>query len=111
MDKWLVSVEKCGKVVALYFSKRLKEFAAIRAMHKGCKIIATNLNVKSSVEDDEDKNKESEKCLTKKVKCIETGEIFSSVTECANTIKVPRWNVYKAIQRGSVLCKRHYDYL
>ena len=111
MDKWLVSAEKCGKVVALYFSKRLKEFATIRAMHKDCDVVAMNLDVKSSIEEEKEEKKENQKCVTRQVRCIETGEIFVSVTDCANAIKVQRWTVYKAIQHGFILCKRHYEYV
>ena len=43
MNNWLVSVEKNGRIVELYYSTNLKDINAIRAIHKGCKVDAVYL--------------------------------------------------------------------
>lgn len=111
MNDWLVSVEQNGKVVELYYSKNLNDFGAIRAIHGGCNVAAMRMNNMQQEDKSVEKQIEQTKSTTRRVRCLETGEIFSSVTDCADTIKVSRWNVYKAIHRGTVLCKKHYDYV
>ena len=111
MNNWLVSVEKNGKVVELYYSKNLNDFGAIRAIHPGCNVVASRMNNMQQEDKGVKEQIEPTKSTTRRVRCLDTGEIFNSVTDCAESLNVSRWNVYKAIHRGTVLCKKHYDYV
>ena len=113
MDDWLVSIEKNGKVVELYFSKGLIDLDTIRALHKGCDVNAVRIMTR-------DKSVCEEKCQNKKdknrkwqirsVTCIETGQTWNSAADCSKSIGVPRSNVYKAIQRGITAGGFHFKY-
>lgn len=107
MDDWLVSVCKDDKVVGLYLSRGLREIETIKALHRGCDI--EGFLVCRSTEKVKPSLKSEDGC--RKVICIETGEIFNSVNSCAESIGVPRWNVYRNIQRCYAVDGKHYRYL
>lgn len=109
MDDWLVSVVKDKKVIDLYFSDGLRDIATIRALHKDCEI-ETMLLRKNSQPDNNDDDNKFVRWQSRPVRCIETGEVFSSAAACAMALGVGRCNVYKAIQRGLAVRGNHYEY-
>lgn len=109
MDDWLVSVEKDGKIVELYFSENLHDIDTIRAIHKGCYIEGVQIAESSSIK--EEKKNDDTKPLLKRVRCVETGRVYNSVMDCCKALAIPRWNIYKAIHRGIAAGGLHFDYI
>ena len=109
MDDWLVSVEKDNKIVELYFSENLHDIDTIRAIHKGCRIKSVQIAESSNTKDE--KKHDDVKSLSKRVRCAETGVIYLSTSDCSNALGIPRWNIYKAIQRGIAAGGLHFEYI
>ena len=112
MDDWLVSVVSDGKVVDLYFSDELEDIATIRALHKDCELEAMRLTEPAPVcvEQPAEPVKRV-RIQSRRVRCVETGQTYISATACAEAIGLPRWNIYKAIQRGITAAGKHYEYI
>ena len=108
MDDWLVSVEKDNKIIELYYSEELHDIDTIRAIHRGCKVEAVQIAVGVRVKN---KKKCDTKLPTKRVRCIETGDEYLSSLDCADTLGIPRWNIYKSIQRGIATRGLHFEYI
>lgn len=50
--------------------------------------------------------------IIKKVKCVETGEIFNSVTEAAKSVKSETSNISKCCRNSKYICKGyHWEYV
>lgn len=116
MDDWLVSVEKDGKIVELYYSENLHDIDTIRAIHKGCRIESMQVaeNVSTKIENAKtkiDKKKYDMRNMSKRVRCVETGNVYDSVLDCSNALGIPRCSVYKAIYRGIAASGLHFDYI
>ena len=111
MDEWLVSVVKEGKVVDLYYSEGLRDIGTIRAIHKDCEIETMLLRTQSKpIKVAEEDDTKFIRWQSRPVRCVETGELYLSVAECAFALGVGRNNVYKAIQRGHGINGKHYEY-
>lgn len=112
MDDWLVSVCKDNKIVEIYFSKDLREMDAISAIHRGCVFQAVKLSTNDECKKEEDiPSVEKGKNLSKRVRCIETGDVYLSSLDCAEALGIPRWNIYKSIQRGIATRGLHFEYI
>ena len=109
MDDWLVSVEKDNKIVELYYSEELHDIDTIRAIHRGCNVEAVQIAVSTSARNK--KSKCDTKLLSKRVRCIETGDIYPSSLDCADALGISRWNIYKSIQRGIATRGLHFKYI
>ena len=107
-----MSIARGGKVVELYFSDGLRDIRAIHAMHQDCEVEAMMVGKYRDPEAIEPVYVRADDCrrTAKRVRCKETGEVFSSVSSCSSEIGVSRWVVYKAIQRGLSVDGRHYNY-
>lgn len=112
MDDWLVSVCKNGKVIELYYSYELKDIDTIRALHPGC-LVETMCVYKSEKQNVQDVGVviPKQRYVTKRVKCVETGEEYKSVSSCSSEIGESRWTVYKAVQVGYEINGKHYKYI
>ena len=109
MDKWLVSVSKNGKVIHLYMSDGLRDLRAIRAIHNG--LVVETVHVSGFVPDEEESMDGVHVQKSCKVRCIETGIVYRSVSFCSKATGIPKWNIYKAIQRGIAAGCLHFEYV
>ena len=115
MDDWLVSVVKDGKVTELYYSEELNDLATIRAMHRGCVVETLRLTEFAEPEfsdyvstEQRRKGRKGSGRWAHKVQCVETGEMWPSVVECAKSTGLPSWAVYKSIHQGYCAYGRHF---
>lgn len=112
MDDWLVSVVKGEKVVELYLSNELRDASVIRALHPGCELEAMRIGhgLLSNPIPDEGGGEEI-RLETKRVRCVETREVYPSALVCGEKLGIPRWNIYKSIQRGITAGGLHFEYV
>ena len=104
MDDWIVGIVKNGKVKELYLSDGLKDIDAIRALHRDCEVETMK------VFPDAPSPVKTEKRITRRVLCQETNVVYESVYECSDTLGFSRWNIYKAIHRGTATGGFHFSF-
>ena len=112
MDDWLVSVVEDGKVKELYLSDDLCDIRTIKALHKGNDV--ERMRIVSTWEIERPPKYEygsNDGWHIRRVMCADTGEVFASVSDCAEHFGVSRWNVYKAIRRGITAGGHRFVYL
>jgi hypothetical protein len=114
MDDWLVSVVKDGKVRELYFSHDLREMVAIRALHPGSSFETCRIGVRQPQQAEFVPSKKlrggrpGNKAWAKRIVCIETGETWPTVIECAKATGLPTWSLYKSVHNGNDVRGFHF---
>lgn len=126
---YLVSVFVDGRNVNSYYSENLDDLVTIKALHKNCEITIFDLEnfVMLSNEQVETEIKKSgkrwKKSLKKQetvkkrvvrktprqkvkkywerpVRCVETGQVFSSIRECSEHLGISHKSIWNAINSG-----------
>lgn len=112
---YLVSFTKKGKVVDLYFLQTVDEvevFTAI-AHSRGCKVEFFRLNddvpaqelnkepIESKEPSEAPKKPTNYTYWERPVQCLETGEIFPSIKECAKKYGISYKSLYNCIRSGN----------
>ena len=134
---YLVSVFVDGKNVNSYFSDNLDDLITIKALHKDCDITIFDLvnfttmpteqveaEIKKSgkrwqksfdkpvVETKKSKEKpkrvKREKYWERSVKCVETGQVFSSIRECCEKTGIPYMTIVNCIKRKNATRGLHF---
>lgn len=106
---YLFGVIKAGKVIKRYFGHSLAMIKAIKKKYKGCDVETFDVS-EYGMKFEETPIFIADGKWSYEVRCEETGEVWSNVVECAESIGVPRQTLYKAIERGNALRidGRHY---
>lgn len=134
---YLVSVFVGGRNVNSYFSENLDDLVTIKAMHKNCEIsIFDLLNFstltksevdaeirksgerwkKSVVKSDTSLQRVVRKTIRPKVnkfwerpvRCVETGQVFSSIRECSEHLGISHKSIWNAINSGRARHGLHF---
>lgn len=105
--KYLFGVVKAGKVIKRYFGHSLSIIAAIRKKFPGCEVEAFDVS-EYGVKFPKPPNTIADGRYYYRVRCIETGEEWESVTACSKALGVPPKSLYSAIARNSALRGKHY---
>lgn len=134
---YLVSVFVDGRNVNSYFSENLDDLVTIKALHKNCDITIFDLEnfttmpteqveaeimksgkrwqksfdkpvaeVKKSIE--KPKRLKREKYWERKVKCVETGQVFSSIRECCEKTGIPYMTIVNCIKNKNATRGVHF---
>lgn len=108
-NNYLVSVCKDGKVVGLYYSEYLYEMQTIRTLHRDCSIEVIQLNEVPNrpVRKQEDVRVPGRKPL----RCVETGEVYSSVSECSRKTGIPVVSIYESVRWSIAAYGYHFEYI
>lgn len=135
---YLVSVFVDGRNVNTYFSENLDDLVTIKALHKNCEINIFDLNsfvifsrnmvdseIKKSCERWKDsvvnhvkedvppsiptgKHDKVKKYWERPIKCIETGQVFSSIRECSEHLGISHKSIWNAINSGKERFGLHF---
>lgn len=93
-DNYLVAVVSCGKVIELYYSDDLSDIATIRALHHGCDVDVLKIREKVVREEE---GVPYIRPYRRPILCVETGEVFENIVDCAKKTGIPKDNIYKSI--------------
>ncbi len=114
-NRYFVSVVVGDKCVSLFYSEDLCETHVCRALFKGCEIIVFDLEGMGFVpheviEEIERKTKRSirEEVMPQHVVCVETKEIFRSLSDCSSLIGVTSASLASAIYSLATVNGKHY---
>ncbi len=114
-NNYLVSAHKDGKVHHLYYSEDLSDLQTIKAMHKDCEVevipLSTTIRKKEKPQTDNYVISRNGKPFANRVKCIETGRIFKSVSDCSSQMTIPPKRIYKAIRRNIAAYGYHFIFI
>ena len=112
MDDYLVGVVVDGKVVDLFYSKALSEVDAARVIWPSCTLEVIDLS--SHVEKPAPVPAMSldtvRRHINRRVVCIETGEVFRSVSACSRDMLIPADSIYKSIRQNIAAYGYHFIY-
>ena len=126
---YLVSVFVNGRNVNSYFSENLDVLVTIKALHKNCEItifdlvnfvMLSNEQVESEIKKSGKRLKKSlkkqetvkkrvvrktprqkvKKYWERPVRCVETGQVFSSIRECCEHLGISHKSIWNAINSG-----------
>lgn len=118
---YITSYIKNEKVVDQVYPLSLEEVRTVEAMGraKGCEvetIILQNNCMKSGnvvVEDvhQPDSPKPQKRPWNKWIQCVETGEVFPSVSDCCDHLGLSYKSVWNAINNGKGRCGLHFEFV
>ena len=107
---YLIAVIKEGKVVNLHWSEALKDFRTIKILNPNCtfEVIrpAKNVVEKTIHLKPYSRNRKNPNM----VRCIDTGEIYSSIRECSKKTGIPQVGIYQSIRKGCYARGVRFEY-
>jgi len=119
---YLVSIFVADKCVELFYSEDLCELHVCRLLHKGCEIEVHDMRKFCPMpnEDINERERESvkkfkerkdKKEIPESVVCLETKEIFPSVSVCADKMGIQLSKLMDGIMRLATIQGHHYQFL
>lgn len=113
---FLVSVVKDGKVTGLYWSEALVELNTIKRIHHSDDVSVMDMQSYVTRKTEEVQNirrkiSKNGKPYANRVRCIETGVIYNSVSDACHKLGIPRVNIYKAIRMSAPTAGYHFEFL
>lgn len=113
---FLVSVVKDGKVTGLYWSEALVELNTIKRIHHSEDVSVMDMQSYVTRKTEEVQNirrkiSKNGKPFANRVRCIETGVIYNSVSDACHKLGIPRVNIYKAIRMNAPTAGYHFEFL
>ena len=108
--KYLLSVHRGGKVVKLFYAAAKAAAAELKERYKDCEVEIKTLAGFLDAHRQPDRLVRNGKPANR-VACIETGEVYESMKECARMTGIPLGNIYKAIERGQAASGYHFKML
>lgn len=114
-ERYFVSISVGGKCVSLFFSEDLCEIHVCRLLYKGCEIEVFDVvdmrfvpPVKVSTMETLAKRKIKSDILPQHVVCVDTKEIYKSLSDCARNIGIPPSEVADSIQNLARISGHRY---
>ena len=119
---YLVSIYVADKCVELFYSEDLCELHVCRLLHKGCEIEVHDMrkfcpmpngdiNKRERESVKKFKERKDKKEIPESVVCLETKEIFPSVSVCADEIGIQPSKLMDGIMRLVTVQGHHYQFL
>jgi len=108
-NNYLVSAICNGKVVDLQYSHDLVDLRAIQLRHTherkldGCEFEVITLDgflVTDTKETENPRRLSRNGNPPNRVKCLETGLVYDTVSSCSRTMQIPERNIYESVRRG-----------
>lgn len=112
MDDYLVGVVVCGKVVDLFYSKDLAELDTAKVLWPSCtlEVIDLTSHVEKPLPIPATSLDTVRRNINRRVVCIETGEVFRSVSACSKSLLIPTDSIYKSIRQSIAAYGYHFIY-
>ena len=117
IHKYFVSVFVGGKCASLFWSDDLCELHVCRLLYKGCEIDVFDLHSMCYVSprfiaasEHHAKQRIKADLMPQHVVCVETKEIYASMSDCAWKIGVPPQSLASSIMELAAIGGRHYIY-
>jgi hypothetical protein len=112
MDDYLVGVVVCGKVVDLFYSKDLAELDTAKVLWPSCtlEVIDLTSHVGELVPVPATSLDTVRRGINRRVVCVETGEVFRSVSACSKSLLIPADSIYKSIRQSIAAYGYHFIY-
>lgn len=115
MNDYMIAVVRNDKVISLTYSDDLGELPTLRALHKDCDIEVMHISEDGATQKVEEAVftpifSRNGRPLANKVRCIETGQLFRSVSECSLLTGISPVGIYKSIRLGYSASGYHFQY-
>lgn len=123
MEKYFVSIFREGKCVKTMFVEGKDKLSVLRATNQGCEITAFSLDGINPFKEERPKKVSKLRTLPDNkrisnrfknwgltVKCLETGQVFSSIRECSDAMGIPYTTIVNCLKNGNQTRGYHFVY-
>lgn len=115
-NTYLTCFVKNGKVIDQFFLNMPDEVRTMEAVgrSKGYEVETFIIDLSGKVEKVESDITQSEQCQAKKrtwnkwIRCVETGQVFPTVRECSNQMKIPYTTIINCVKKGNATRGYHF---